>query len=292
MQKFRQHLTQLLVATDVAARGLDVDDLTHVINYGLPDDIESYTHRSGRTGRAGKKGTSISIVHSREKSKIRAIEKTIGKNFVEGEIPSAEEICKKQLYKVMDQIVKTDVNEEEIAPFMDDINRYFEFIDKEDVIKKIVSLEFGKFLAYYADAPEIGKPSGRGDKKEKKRTSDERKRTHKAEPGYRRLFINTGQGRRLLPRRADAVRQPQHARRTAGNRRHRPHVEDVVLRSARERRGERNACIGRHHVQGTAGALQRRRPRQQAAARRTQGRQAGRLRQEAAPRPEGRRRAC
>ena len=193
MQKFRQHLTQLLVATDVAARGLDVDDLTHVINYGLPDDIESYTHRSGRTGRAGKKGTSISIVHTREKSKIRAIEKTIGKDFVEAEIP------KKQLYKVMDQIVKTDVNEEEIAPFMDDINRYFEYVDKEDVIKKIVSLEFGKFLAYYADAPEIEKPTGRGDKKKKERTSDERKRTHKAEAGYRRLFINLGKADGFYP---------------------------------------------------------------------------------------------
>ena len=102
MQKFRNHLTQLLVATDVAARGLDVDDLTHVINFGLPDDIENYTHRSGRTGRAGKKGTSISIVHSREKFKIRNIEKEIGKEFVKAEIPSAEEICKKQLYKVMD----------------------------------------------------------------------------------------------------------------------------------------------------------------------------------------------
>ena len=198
MQKFRQHLTQLLVATDVAARGLDVDDLTHVINYGLPDDIESYTHRSGRTGRAGKKGTSISIVHTKEKSKIRAIEKTIGKEFVQAEIPSAEEICKKQLYKVMDQIVKTDVNEEEIAPFMDDINRYFEYIDKEDVIKKIVSLEFGKFLAYYADAPEIGKPAARGDKK-KERRSDERKRTHKAEAGYRRLFINLGKADGFYP---------------------------------------------------------------------------------------------
>ena len=199
MQKFRQHLTQLLVATDVAARGLDIDDLTHVINYGLPDDIESYTHRSGRTGRAGKKGTSISIVHTREKSKIRAIEKTIGKDFVQAEIPSAEEICKKQLYKVMDQIVKTDVNDEEIAPFMDDINRYFEYIDKEDVIKKIVSLEFGKFLAYYADAPEIGKPESRSERKKKERTSDERKRTHKAEPGYRRLFINLGKADGFYP---------------------------------------------------------------------------------------------
>ena len=96
MQKFRQHTVQLLVATDVAARGLDVDDLTHVINYGLPDDIENYTHRSGRTGRAGKKGTSICIVHSREKFKIRNIEKVIGKEFEKGGIPSAEEICKKK----------------------------------------------------------------------------------------------------------------------------------------------------------------------------------------------------
>ena len=189
MQKFRQHLTQLLVATDVAARGLDVDDLTHVINFGLPDDIENYTHRSGRTGRAGKKGTSISIVHSREKFKIRNIEKEIGKQFVQAEIPSAEEICKKQLYKVMDQIVKTDVDDEEIAPFMQDINRYFEYIDKEDLIKKIVSLEFGKFLAYYADAPELEKVVMT---KEKKPQSDKQKLQNKAAKGYKRLFINLG----------------------------------------------------------------------------------------------------
>ena len=190
MQKFRNHLTQLLVATDVAARGLDVDDLTHVINFGLPDDIENYTHRSGRTGRAGKKGTSISIVHSREKFKIRNIEKEIGKEFVKAEIPSAEEICKKQLYKVMDQIVKTDVDDEEIAPFMQDINRYFEYIDKEELIKKIVSLEFGKFLAYYAEAPEI--EAVVPDKKEKKPQSDKQKLQNKAQKGYRRLFINLG----------------------------------------------------------------------------------------------------
>ena len=190
MQKFRNHLTQLLVATDVAARGLDVDDLTHVINFGLPDDIENYTHRSGRTGRAGKKGTSISIVHSREKFKIRNIEKEIGKEFVKSEIPSAEEICKKQLYKVMDQIVKTDVDDEEIAPFMQDISRYFEYIDKEELIKKIVSLEFGKFLAYYADAPEIEEV--KPDKKEKKPQSDKQKLQNKAAKGYKRLFINLG----------------------------------------------------------------------------------------------------
>ena len=191
MQKFRNHLTQLLVATDVAARGLDVDDLTHVINFGLPDDIENYTHRSGRTGRAGKKGTSISIIHSREKHKIRNIEKEIGKEFVKTEIPSAEEICKKQLYKVMDQIVKTDVDDEEIAPFMQDISRYFEYIDKEELIKKIVSLEFGKFLAYYADAPEIEKVEG-GKWKEERGQTDKQKLQNKAQKGYRRLFINLG----------------------------------------------------------------------------------------------------
>ena len=196
MQKFRQHLTQLLVATDVAARGLDVDDLTHVINFGLPDDTESYTHRSGRTGRAGKKGTSISIVHSKEKHKIRDIEKIIGKKFIETPIPSAEEICKKQLYKVMDQIVKTDVNDDEIAPFLQDISRYFEFIDKDELIKKIVSLEFGKFLAYYADAPEIEAPAK---DKEKKPQSDREKRMNKAQKGFKRLFINLGKKDGFFP---------------------------------------------------------------------------------------------
>ena len=192
MQKFRQHLTQLLVATDVAARGLDVDDLTHVINFGLPDDIENYTHRSGRTGRAGKKGTSISIVHSKEKHKIRNIEKEIGKKFVEQPIPAAEEICKKQLYKVMDQIVKTDVNDDEIAPFMQDIMRYFVYIDKDELIKKIVSREFGRFLQYYADAPEIEAPSQSPRGEEKKPQTDRQKRMNKAQPGYHRLFINLG----------------------------------------------------------------------------------------------------
>jgi ATP-dependent RNA helicase DeaD len=194
MQKFRQHTVQLLVATDVAARGLDVDDLTHVINYGLPDDIENYTHRSGRTGRAGKKGTSISIVHIREKHKIRNIEKEIGKKFEEGIIPSAEEICKKQLYKVMDQIVKADVDEEQIAPFMQDISRYFEYVDKDDLIKKIVSLEFGKFLAYYADAPEIlpvsSRKEGKGEKIE--RGNKSKKPVTPTSKGMRKLFINLG----------------------------------------------------------------------------------------------------
>ncbi len=114
MQKFRQHNLQLLVATDVAARGLDVNDLTHVINYGLPDDVENYTHRSGRTGRAGKKGTSISIIHVKEKGKIQRIEKTIGKQFKAKTLPSSKEICTKQLYKVIDQLERVEVAEEDI----------------------------------------------------------------------------------------------------------------------------------------------------------------------------------
>lgn len=198
MQKFRQHMTQLLVATDVAARGLDVDDLTHVINFGMPDDTESYTHRSGRTGRAGKKGTSIAIIHTRERHKVRAVEKIIGKEFVAGKIPTPQEICTKQLYKVMDEIVKVDVDDEQIAPFMEEINRHFEFIDKEDIIKKIVSQAFGRFLAYYADAPEIDvtpeKKAGKGARGEKNggRTGAGPASRRKAERGYRRLFINLG----------------------------------------------------------------------------------------------------
>lgn len=232
MQKFRSHLTQLLVATDVAARGLDVDDLTHVINYGLPDDIESYTHRSGRTGRAGKKGTSISIIHTRERYKIRQIEKEIGKDFVDGTLPTPAEICKKQLYKTMDGILKTDVDEEQIAPYWQDIKRQFEYIDKEDIIKKMITVTFGRFLDYYKDAPEIEKPvtgrgsrggksgkngrgerngrnerGGRNDRNERNdrnsagRTMRERRggSQHKAEEGYARLFLNIGKTDGFFP---------------------------------------------------------------------------------------------
>lgn len=204
MQKFRSHLTQILVATDVAARGLDVNDLTHVINYGLPDDIENYTHRSGRTGRAGKKGTSISIIHSREKYKVRNIEREIGKEFIDGTLPSPEEICKKQLFKTMDNILKTDVDEEQIAPYMEDINRQFEYIDKEDLIKKIVTSTFGRFLDYYKNAPEIEKPSARSNREEGRSGRSEGRTTRsrgarKAEKGFKRLFINLGKNDGFYP---------------------------------------------------------------------------------------------
>ena len=188
MQKFRQHRVQFLVATDVAARGLDVEDLTHVINYGMPDDIENYTHRSGRTGRAGKKGTSICIVHTRERSKIREIEKVIGKEFVKGEMPSGKEICAKQLYKVIDDIERVEVDEEEIEQFLPEVYRKLEWLDKEDLIKRVVSREFGRFLQYYANAPEISEPTGRGEKGDKKGKRGGRK----PEEGYTRLFLNLG----------------------------------------------------------------------------------------------------
>lgn len=198
MQKFRQHRTQLLVATDVAARGLDVDDLTHVINYGLPDDVENYTHRSGRTGRAGKRGTSISIIHLREKGKVRVIEKEIGKKFEAGVLPEPQEICTKQLYKVMDELERTEVDETEIAPFLPEIFRKLEWLTKEDLVKRVVSREFGHFLRYYADAPVIVQPAEnkKGAKEEGKSRRERRKGGdtggHRAEEGYTRLFINLG----------------------------------------------------------------------------------------------------
>lgn len=197
MQKFRQHHTQLLIATDVAARGLDVDDLTHVINYGLPDDVENYTHRSGRTGRAGKRGTSISIIHLREKGKVRIIEKVIGKKFEAGTLPEPQEICTKQLYKVMDELERIEVNDTEIAPFLPEIFRKLEWLTKEDLIKRIVSREFGHFLRYYADAPVIEQPADRkGSDDDTHKSRRERRKGaeggHQAEEGYTRLFINLG----------------------------------------------------------------------------------------------------
>lgn len=185
MQKFRQHRVQFLVATDVAARGLDVEDLTHVINYGMPDDTESYTHRSGRTGRAGKKGTSICIINTRERSKVREVEKIIGKSFVKEELPNGKDICAKQLYKVIDDIERVEVDEEEIEQFLPEVYRKLEWLDKEELIKRVVSREFGRFLQYYANAPEIEEPAD-------KPKGEKGKRGRNAEEGFVRLFLNLG----------------------------------------------------------------------------------------------------
>lgn len=194
MQKFRQRHLQLLVATDVAARGLDVNDLTHVINYGLPDDTESYTHRSGRTGRAGKTGISIAIINLREKDRMKEIEHIIKKKFEVSVLPSGQEICQQQLIKVIDDIEKVKVNEEEIETFLPGIYRKLDWLDKEDLIKRVVSLEFNRFLDYYKNAPEIEQPKANEKKSEAKesRKGDKEKVGRKAEKGYTRLFLNLG----------------------------------------------------------------------------------------------------
>ena len=198
MQKFRQRHLQLLVATDVAARGLDVNDLTHVINYDLPDDIESYTHRSGRTGRAGKTGISIAIINLREKGKMREIERIINKKFIMGEMPSGKQICEQQLIKLIDDIEKVKVNDEEIESFLPGIYRKLEWLSKEDLIKRVVSMEFNRFLEYYSNAPEIETPSmndrrsEREPKGRKDHGSAREKTERKAEKGYTRLFLNVG----------------------------------------------------------------------------------------------------
>ena len=197
MQKFRKRRIQLLVATDVAARGLDVDDLTHVINYGLPDDTENYTHRSGRTGRAGKRGTSIAIINLRERGRMREIEKVIGKEFVKGTIPTGKEICEKQLWKVIDDIEKTEVKEDDIAEFLPAIYRKLDWLDKEDIIRRVVTREFGRFVEYYSNAPEPEPVVERGSKGERsKGDGTPRQRKEKGdrnpEKGYARFFVNRG----------------------------------------------------------------------------------------------------
>lgn len=196
MKKFRDRVITLLVATDVAARGLDVDDLTHVINYGLPDDTAVYTHRSGRTGRAGKTGISVAIIHSREKGKLREIERIIGKKFERKEVPTPQHIIEKQLYNLADRLERVEVNEEEIAQYLPGVARKLSWLSGEDLLKRVVSLEFNRLLNYYKDAPNIDfideKP--RKERKESDRgpRSDKDKDRRTAEKGMARIYINAG----------------------------------------------------------------------------------------------------
>ena len=198
MKKFREHNIQLLVATDVAARGIDVDDLTHVINYGLPDDIATYTHRSGRTGRAGKTGVSVSIVHMREKGKIRDIEKRIGKAFERHDVPAPKDIISKQLFNLADRLEKVNVDEEQIDTYLPGIKNKLEWLDSEDLLKRVLSLEANRLLEYYKDARKLDAPEN--EKKGKKEKADskggnrsiEDKDRRVGEEGYERLYINCG----------------------------------------------------------------------------------------------------
>lgn len=155
MTRFRNKHLQMLIATDVAARGLDVNDLTHVINYNLPDDPEIYIHRSGRTGRAGKKGISVTLIHMREKGKLREVEKKVNKTFIQKAVPSGKEICEKQLFSLIDKVEKIEVSESEIAQFLPVIYKKLAWLDREELIKHFVSAEFNRFLQYYENAPDI-----------------------------------------------------------------------------------------------------------------------------------------
>ena len=222
MKKFREHTLQLLVATDVAARGLDVDSLTHVINYGLPDDIATYTHRSGRTGRAGKTGVSVAIIHSREKSKLRAIEKKIGKTFEHEKVPTPQYIIEKQLYNLADRIEKVKVKETEIEKYLPGIVRKLEWLSESDLLKRVVSLEFNRLLDYYKDAPSVvdyedknpkskkdrkGRDRG-GDKASRRHDSEKDKDSRKAERGYERIYVNAGKADGFFPARLiDTINQ-------------------------------------------------------------------------------------
>ncbi len=195
MQKFRIKNLQLLVATDVAARGLDVNNLTHVINYNLPDDIESYTHRSGRTGRANKSGISISIIHTKERFKIKDIERIINKKFEQQQIPNGLEVCKKQLFHLVDKMENIDVNEEQISQYMPVIYKKLQYMDKEELIKRFVSSEFNRFLEYYKDAVDLNIPekSERSERGEKRRSGSKREQV--------RLKINLGSKEGFNPKR-------------------------------------------------------------------------------------------
>ena len=199
MGKFRKKSLQLLVATDVAARGLDVNDLTHVINHKLPDQIESYTHRSGRTGRAGKVGISIAIVTGREKGKLRPIERLIGKKFVSTPVPTGKEICQNQLFKLIDKVHDIKINETEINEFLPSIQEKLEGLDREELIKRFVSLEFNTFLSYYENAPDLNDSDQmrRGDRSESSDTRGKRR----DDENMTRFFINIGRKDKLNPAR-------------------------------------------------------------------------------------------
>ncbi|PID56947.1 MAG: DEAD/DEAH box helicase [Ignavibacteriae bacterium] len=189
MNKFRIKHVKLLIATDVAARGLDVDDLTHVVNYNLPDELEIYTHRSGRTGRAGKLGSSIVIANLKEKNKITQIEKQLGKKFNDSIVPTGKEVCEKQLFHLIDRMEKVIVDHTQIDSFLPQIMKKLEWLDREELIKKFVSLEFNRFLEYYKDLPDLTKPK-KGSKGRNKKNSNE---------GMTRFFINLGKTDKIKP---------------------------------------------------------------------------------------------
>lgn len=213
MQRFRIKQLQILVATDVAARGLDVNNLSHVIHYNLPDDPEVYIHRSGRTGRAGKKGISLSIIHLRERSKLHFIEKKINKKFDQKPVPSGPDICEKQLYHLVDNMEKTEVNETQIEQYLPKIYKKLEWLSREELIQRMVSVEFNHFLAYYKDARDLnagvqtssredkwsGRDRERGGKFERSQ-GDEPSRRSQSSGSFARISFNIGKNENVSPK--------------------------------------------------------------------------------------------
>ena len=203
MSRFRLRNIQMLVATDVAARGLDVSNLTHVINYNLPDELEQYVHRSGRTGRADKQGISIAILNLKEKYKIKNIEKLIKKTFEKAEIPTGKQVCRKQLFNMINKVEQTIVDEEEIGDFLPEIVAKLSWLDREELIKKFVSLEFNRFFDYYKDAPDLNVDDTKPEKKDKKKV--EKKSLKKGKGEFTRMFISLGRRDKIVPQRIIAM---------------------------------------------------------------------------------------
>jgi len=199
MGRFRTKHLQLLIATDVAARGIDVDSITHVINYELPDDMEVYTHRSGRTARAGKSGICISICHSRETFKIRQLERMTNSRFNKMDAPSGKEVCRKQFFHFMDKLMQADVSHGDYETYMPDLMKKFEDVSKEEVLQRVAALEFSHFLKYYENAEDLNAMGMRRDMIQRSdagapRDGSRRERTtyNQRDSGYTRLFINLG----------------------------------------------------------------------------------------------------
>ena len=198
MNRFRKSQLQLLVATDVAARGLDVNNLSHIINYNLPDDPEIYTHRSGRTGRAGRTGISIAIVHSRELRRLKDIEKISGVTFSKELVPTGEDICKKQLYALIDKIKYIEVDNEKIEPFLSSIHKKLDGLDRDQLIKHFVYAEFSRFISYYKNARDVNVFSAK--KSSRSRTDRKsRGRDNSSKNNFTRFHINIGTKHRLNP---------------------------------------------------------------------------------------------
>lgn len=198
MDEFRDKVLQLLIATDVAARGIDVQGITHVVNYELPDDVEIYTHRSGRTGRAGKTGVCMSIVHAREIGKIRTIERMVQVPFHKVEIPSGKDVCRKQFFYFMDKLLQADISHGDYETYLPMLQEKFQDISKEEVLKRVAALEFDRFLKYYENAEDLNlredrrRLEDRNERSNDRRTRDTRGREFGGNSNYTRLFVNLG----------------------------------------------------------------------------------------------------